>query len=94
MEKPALTPRTPSSNADKLPLCNWRQFASVDTNVLNKPAIHPVAVPNTPMTPLTLEDRILANETGTGLRVIEGSGVISLATQVDYFGYRERHMCQ
>ncbi|CAO3670117.1 unnamed protein product [Umbelopsis ramanniana] len=78
MEKPILTLSNP-------PPTYWRQFSAGNISIIGKPAILPVAVPNTPMTPLILEDKVITRTDASS------QGPEARYSQADYFGTRPRH---
>ncbi|KAG2175131.1 hypothetical protein INT44_007609 [Umbelopsis vinacea] len=78
MEKPILSLSNP-------PPTYWRQFSSSDSSIAGKPSIHPVAVPNTPITPFILEDKIVTRTDSSS------QGHEARYSQADYFGTRSRH---
>ncbi|KAJ2956413.1 hypothetical protein NQZ79_g7722 [Umbelopsis isabellina] len=53
-----------------------------------KPSIQPIVVPNTPMTPLVLEDRIMAG-TRSSVQTPEVARISKIIEERDYFNSRE-----
>jgi hypothetical protein len=63
-----------------------RQYSSNGISIVAaQPTIHPVAVPNTPMTPLILDDKLVTTKD------VNTQSSESLHTQADYFGTLPRH---